>query len=160
MNPKDLPNDVIIRKAINCFHNQKRRCYTKTNPRYKDYGAKGITVKYTRQEFIDWFMVEYPKFNGDLPSVGRIDHSQGYTLNNIRFESMADNSMERILRVGTTKERRAIHIIEYETQSIVKTVESLMEAARETGVHATHIVKYCKGKLNRSKTGLTFRYVD
>lgn len=159
MNPTKYLNPIRI-KAVNCFNNQKRRCYTKTNPRYKDNGAKGIRVEYTRQEFIDWFISEYPKFNGEKPSVGRIDHSKSYSLNNIRFESTSDNSMERILRVGTTRERRAIHIIEHETQSIVKTVGSLTEAARETGVHASHITRYCNGKLKVSKTGFTFRYVD
>lgn len=157
---KPLSEKHILEKARNCFYNQRQRCYTKTNPYFNNYGAKGIRVEYDRIAFMDWFLKEFKKFNEEFPSVGRIDHSKNYSFSNIRFESLADNSLERIMRVGTTGPRRAIHIIDAQTKKIIKTVESLVEAGKEAGICHTHISGYCKGKHGTTESGLTFRYVD
>lgn len=149
----------LIKKATICYHNQRRRCYTKTNPRYKDNGAKGIRVIYTREEFVSWFVENYRKFKGKNPSVGRVDHSKGYSLDNIRFESLADNSMERIIRCGPTKERKRIFIIDYKNNEKLMLCESINQAAHFSGVRKEHIRKYCLGKLKQSK-GFTFKYAD
>lgn len=146
-------------KARNCFHNQKQRCYTKTNPRYKDNGAKGITVEYTREQFIEWFISNYPKEEGQW-SVGRIDHSKGYSLSNIKFETVADNSLERIKRVGTTKPRRKIMIHDCISGEDVFIAESANEAATLTGIDKAHVRKYCLGYCKRSARGFTLRYLD
>lgn len=148
------------RTASICYDNQIRRCYTKTNPRYKDNGAKGIEVLYSKSDFIAWYLHEIKLYTGTNPSVGRIDHSKSYSFDNIRIESLEDNSMERIIRCGTTKEKKKIHIINFETKEIIKTVDSVSDAEKETGVKSEHISKYCKGILGKSKNGFTFKYVN
>lgn len=157
---KPLSEIELTKKASNCFHNQRQRCYTKTNPYFKSYGAKGIQVEYTRLEFVEWFLREFEKFKGESPAVGRIDHSANYSFSNIRFESLVDNTMERIYRCGPTRPRRAVHIIDAKTKEIIKTVESQTEAEVETGISGAHIAAYCKGRLGVTKSGLTFRYVE
>lgn len=157
---KPLSEIDLKKKAHNCFHNQRRRCHFPTNPYFKSYGAKGIRVEYTRLEFIEWFVREFKKFNGESPTVGRIDHSGNYSFSNIRFESLVDNTMERIHRCGPTRPRRPVHIIDAKTNEIIKTVESQTEAEVETGISGAHIAAYCKGRLGVTKSGLTFRYVD
>lgn len=68
-----------VRAASTCYYNQKARCNIRTNPRYKDNGAKGIKVSYTIREFIGWYLEHIKNYKGDSPSVGRIDHSKGYS---------------------------------------------------------------------------------
>ncbi len=153
--PSKLPKGPI-RSAIECFHNQRRRCYTKTNPRYKDNGALGITVDYTLREFVGWYLEHIKAFDGKDPSVGRIDHSKSYSLTNIRIESLADNSMERIIRVGPTRGRRRVII--YKNGSYVGIAGSLIAAERSTGACCAHIPKYCEQTIIQSRSGYSFRW--
>lgn len=156
--PANLPKGPI-RSAIECFHNQRRRCYTKTNPRYKDNGALGITVDYTLREFVGWYLEHIKAFDGNDPSVGRIDHSKSYNFNNIRIESLAENSMERIIRVGPTRDRRKVII--YRNGSYVGIAGSLIAAEHSTGVCCSHIPKYCEQIIIQSRYGYSFRwYLD
>ena len=152
----------MFKKATTCFENQRRRFYTKTNPSYKNYGAKGIDVKYTLQEFIKWYVENYKEFDGYKSSVGRIDHSGHYSLDNIRFESLAENSLERIRRVGPTRPRREVIIIDWTSgePDPVFIAESLNEAARLTGVHSSHIPKYCQSLLKKSVNNFSFQYLN
>lgn len=152
-------NNKLKQKANVCFDNQNRRCYTKNNPRYKDNGAKGIRVEYTRQEFVNWYLKNYPS-KKDKWSVGRIDHSKSYSLDNIRFETLAENSMERILRVGTTKPRRKIIIHDCISGEDVFIAESAAEAAKLTGIDRSHVRKYCLGYCRRSAKGFSLRYLN
>lgn len=154
--------DQLRKKAITCFHNQRRRCYTKSNPRYKDNGAKGVSVEYTKDQFIDWFIKNYTEFGGSKPSVGRIDHSKSYSLDNIRFESIADNSLERINRIGPTKPRRKVLIIDHSSgyPDPVFIADSCREAARLTGIQDAHVAKYCNGTLKKSANNFSLRYFD
>lgn len=147
----------LVKKASVCFDNQVRRCNCISNPRFKTYGAKGIKVDYTKRQFIKWFIDNYPK-KMKAPSVGRIDHLRNYKFNNIRFEELSDNSIERINRIGSIKERKRIIIFQNDLQ--IGVVNSLNEASRFTGVCAGHISKYCNGKLNKSKEGYSFKYAD
>lgn len=150
--------DLRVRSAGQCFRNQMARCYNKKNPRYKDNGAKGITVEYTLRQFIAWYLIEIEKYEGVAPSVGRIDHSKGYSFDNIKIESLSDNVKERIRRVGPTKPRKAVKI--FKGGKLWKTVESGFEAAKLTGVQTAHMSKYCSGRLDKSVTGFSFRYAS
>lgn len=147
-----------VKTAYQCFNNQRRRCYTKTNPRYKDNGAKGIRVLYSVREFIYWYLENIRHYEGTRPSVGRIDHSKDYSFDNIKIESLADNSMERIIRVGPTRPRRPVWAI-HKSGKVTFCVSG-SEAAKLTGVQDAHISKYCDGILKRTYGGYTFRYVD
>lgn len=148
----------LEKSAYTCWANQRRRCYVKSNPRYKDNGAKGITVEYSSREFIAWYLHHVSRFKGKRPSVGRIDHSLGYRFDNIQIEELSDNSMERILRVGTTRPRRKINILR--AGKVISTVASIKDASRLTGCQEGHIPKYCRGILKQTVKGFTFRYAE
>lgn len=157
INPIDLPKGHI-KSAVVCFHNQRRRCYNKKNPRYKTYGANGITVEYSLREFVTWYLQNIKTFKGKNPCVGRIDHLKNYSFENIRFESLAENSLERINRVGTTRPKRKVIIIDYDSGEQIFIADSVKMAGQVSGVSEKHIPKYCRGKLKRSKDGFTFIY--
>lgn len=145
--------------ACTAYDNQKRRCYGKNNPRFKDNGAKGIKVLYSKIDFIAWYLHEIKNYVGKNPSVGRIDHDESYSFDNIRIESLEDNSLERICRVGTTRPRKKVYIIIAETNEKVMIADSIKEAESLTGVQEGHIPKYCKKELKKSLKGYTFEYV-
>lgn len=150
------PTDKRVKTANECYRNQVARCNNQKNPRYKDNGAKGIRVYYTARQFVAWYLDEIEKYTGTQPSVGRIDHSKGYSFDNIRIESLADNSHERIERVGPTRSRVSVDI--YKNGVFLQTAESLKSAAKVTGVQASHITKYCRGILKNSYTGYSFKF--
>lgn len=146
------------KKASIAYDNQKRRCYCKTNPRYKDNGEKGIKVLYSKKEFIAWYLHYIKEYKGDNPSVGRIDHSKSYSFDNIRIESIQDNSNERIQRCGPTRARKKVFIIIAKTKEKIMIAESMKQAAILTNSCEAHIKKYCTGELKSTVRGYTFEF--
>jgi hypothetical protein len=94
--------DQIHKKVRSCFVNQITRTTNKKSPSYIFYGKKNIRVKYSLEQLENWFRYELNNIsNYDLKSlsIGRIDHSKGYSLDNIKLETISDNSKERIKRL-------------------------------------------------------------
>ena len=93
---------TIKRKAVATYNNQRIRCYCKSHKSYKSYGAKGIRVEYTFGEFFRWFVDNWSHYCTLLyPSIGRIDHSKGYSLDNIQAIERNENTAERNRRVAS-----------------------------------------------------------
>ncbi len=76
-----------------------QRCNNPKIKCYPNYGGKGIAVEYTAEEFATWFVANW---SGSLvwPSVGRIDHSKNYSLDNIEMIEHAANAREMYDRTG------------------------------------------------------------
>lgn len=99
----------------------KARCFSKTNPAYKSYGGRGITVcpewakSYTA--FAQW-----AKANGytDELTIDRIDVNGDYEPSNCRFIPFAAQS----------RNRRSNHLISYKGRTMC-----LAEWARELGLN-------------------------
>jgi hypothetical protein len=72
--------------------NMKSRCLCKTNPRYKDYGGRGITLCKQWAESFEKFYLDV----GDPPtnehSIDRINNNKGYYLSNIRWATRAEQN--------------------------------------------------------------------
>lgn len=98
----------LEKRAYAIFYGQKARCYSRNNPSYRDYGAKGIRVENTVREFIPWWIGEFQKQPWVIPSVGRIDHSKNYSFDNVRMEEKAANIRERNERLGNPTRRKAV----------------------------------------------------
>lgn len=97
-NPNDMPSGPV-KDAYISWREQRTRCYNKNRSKYKNYGAKGIEVKYSSREFIGWWLSEIENFKGKKPTIGRIDHDGHYEFGNVVIQDLSENSSERNQRV-------------------------------------------------------------
>lgn len=150
-----------MRKAYQSWTDQISRCYRPKTEAFKYYGALGIKVCYSSREFVSWYLHALKKFKGRVPSVDRVDSSLHYCFCNIRLKEHYNNAVEGLLRGDHSKRWRPIHIVDFSSKKILKTVANASIASRETGVWRNNVVLHCVQKGNRGqKTGVTFRYAD
>lgn len=87
-----------VEYAYNAWKNQRRRCNGKT----KDKTYHDLDVNYSSRDFINWFLKNTTEFDYKYV-VGRIDHSKGYSFDNIRLETRRESSLEERRRNGSKK---------------------------------------------------------
>ena len=145
----------LMDKISRTYSSQKERCYSENCTIYKWYGAKGVKVEYSKNEFKDWYLKEYRKFNGVFPSIGRIDHEKNYRLDNIEMVSKSENSKERHKRVGPTMERRAVWAVDTETMN-VRLYESITAASKETKYNHSTIQRHIDKHYQNTETKIYF----
>lgn len=84
------------RRLKKVFIHMKERCYDQTDRRYKDWGGRGITIC---QEWLDDVnrFVEWAINNGYKYglSIDRIDNDKGYSPDNCRWVTLAENNQNR-----------------------------------------------------------------
>lgn len=80
-------------KTYKIWNGMMRRCYTKNNTSFAQYGAKGVSVSK------DWHVFEsFLKDIGEIPSnmtIDRIDNLKGYSKENCRLATTAQQSLNR-----------------------------------------------------------------
>jgi hypothetical protein len=91
--------------------NIKQRCTNTANPRYKDYGGRGITMC---EQWLNSFETFYADI-GDRPddlTLDRIDNDKGYEPNNVRWVTRADNNRNsrRCVMVEFNGESKPINV--------------------------------------------------
>ena len=118
----------IVKKASLAHDNAVRRCRDKD--KYPTYA--GITVDFSKRELIYWWIIQNRFFNLEKPTMGRINHSKSYSMENIRLEEHSDNSKEVFTRNLPYKEGSKVSIFRRGTH--VATAKSLHQASVCTGV--------------------------
>lgn len=139
-----------IKQTIHGYHGTKlyklwagivKRCETKSSSNYKDYGGRGITVceewRNNPKSFIEW--AENNGYEQGL-EIDRIDNDMGYSPDNCRFVTHAENSAvgKRRLREDNKSGERNIIKTKSETyeayyqangkQKFIKTFKTIEEA--------------------------------
>ena len=113
------------------FHNMLARCHKPTNKRYKDYGAKGITVcSRWRDDFRNFLSDMGPCPDGF--TIDRIDNTKGYFPENCRWVSRKDNSANRAI-----SRKWVVNGVEFKTAQ---------DAATYFGVSTNSIHAWCLGR--------------
>ena len=154
-----MNKEQILKKAKKSYSAQKTRCYNKTSTQYKWYGAKGICVEYTQSDFINWYLNAFKKFKGNRPTVGRIDHSKNYSLDNIEMISQSDNSKERISRSGIPDGKFTIIAINQKTGE-TRIFESAYDVSDKLGCSVSTVHRQARGYSKNPITKWKFKYED
>lgn len=136
----------IAYKAMQIYNGQKARCENKNSARYYSYGAKGITVEYSRNEFIKWYVKNLPRKKASW-AVGRINHEHEYCFKNIRFETISDNVKERNSRHGNPgKSARKVQAIDFRTGKILASFKTMDAAAKKYRINRKTVWNHCHGR--------------
>lgn len=144
-------------KAYRKFYRINARCSYPYHKSFVHYGAKGIKVEFSREEFIKWFVDVYKAKNLRNPDVGRIDHSKNYTIENIELIEKSENTKERNLRLGNPHPKKPVVCIDHKTNRIISRFESAIDGAKILGVCQSSIWKVCNGK-RKMLHGMVFKY--
>lgn len=148
-----------VRRAVYIVGQQYQRCQFSGHVRYKGYGEKGISVKYSTREFVSWWLHNIKTFVGKKPTCGRIDHSKDYSFDNIKMESLEDNSRERMTRLGPPQEKKPILVLDAETKEPLMWFEHMQNAEDYTKVDRRNIAIIISPKYkNKSGKGFSFQY--
>jgi len=146
----------LARIGKTAINHQRARCNNKSHSYYKYYGAKGIKVEYSTREFIGWFIENYLNYSGKNPTVGRIDHSKNYNLDNICIESREDNTREMAIRTGHDHKKKKIKVINLKTNKTIKTCKSIIEASKFAGVSVITVSRHINGHVKSYYMKFTF----
>lgn len=91
--PKREQHRMTETRLYRIWCNMKGRCYSKTNPRYKEWGGRGITMC---AEWKDSFLAFYKwsvanGYSDDL-TIDRIDNDKGYYPSNCRWTTLKEQA--------------------------------------------------------------------
>ena len=89
------------KKEYIAWSNMLSRCRNKNNPRYSDYGGRGITVC-TRWLFFDNFLEDMGVCSNPDLTLDRIDNNLGYTKENCVWNTRSKQQRNQRLRNTNT----------------------------------------------------------
>lgn len=127
----------------------RQRCSREGFLYYKSYGGRGIRCLIEVDEWFDFYKRTYP---GQGWTVGRIDHSRHYSLDNIEWQLQSEQTRERNKRHGLPKyDKRISLIITFADGSEIE-VASGQEAATLLKVPRAEISLMLANKYKKPKT--------
>lgn len=132
MSLADRSQDFRVRQAYSAWKGQRLRAR-----------QLGFTVEYSSKEFIEWWIENLDKREWKSPTTGRIDHSKGYSFDNIEMQERSDNTAEvhrRLGNMGGVKPRA----VWYRGPDRVAVFSSTRLAARSLGIYQSYVVRRCQ----------------
>lgn len=107
--------------------------------------------EFTAREFMGWWLSGLKSFKGTTPTCGRIDHSRGYSWDNMILQDMAENSREMAIRTGVSRRQRVelgnrVYVYIKGTRKLTGILPSIRTAAQFFGVSQRQIQFLVRGK--------------
>nr|DAH52282.1 MAG TPA: PROTEIN/DNA Complex catalytic motif, Helix-turn-helix DNA [Bacteriophage sp.] len=119
----------------------KQRCYYKRHNSYRQYGGRGITVcrdwRHSFKAFRDWALAH--GYDDNL-SIDRIDNEKGYSPDNCRWATSAEQAANRR---PFKRKKHPEYYPKYDICGVVKTSE---EWAKEAGIKKKHFLPDGEGE--------------
>lgn len=156
-----VSDDPLVKFAFSSYRNQKNRCLNSNVRSYSSYGAMGISVEYNFSDFLSWCKKNIT--SGLLAAgatVGRVDHSKNYSLENIEAVTRSENSRERIFRSGVPMPRVPILVTKKSTGEVVGRFDSFLSAATSTGFRLGSVHRWAKSGKGPRKKDLRFEVAE
>lgn len=91
---------MVDTSEYDAWTNIKGRCYNKKNPKYKDYGERGITVSNEWRESFETFYYDMGPRPSTEHSIDRIENNESYSKENCRWatrEEQGNNKRNNLL---------------------------------------------------------------
>lgn len=145
-------------EARNSIRGQRHRCNNRNASDYKYYGAKGIRVEYSSEDFLTWFRKERTSIPLNIKvSVDRIDHNKNYTLDNIKLVTRSEN----IAEMNTRTKSKKVMVYDLDTMTPLVYFDSGSHCSAILGHTPTTISKHCRNKPIKSRysNSITFRFL-
>lgn len=109
----------------------------------------------TVRQFVFWYVQEQKKLKLKIPSISRLDHSQGYTWDNFFLEEMSSNCKECAERINLKRFSHArskkIAILDVKDNSVLMICPSIAEAGRATNRCRAYIQRYLNGHFHKPR---------
>lgn len=87
----------LVHPWENHFRCARARCNCKTHKSFKYYGALGIKMNLTREDFKSLWIRD-KAYKMERPSINRIDSCDDYRVNNCEFIELRENCLESLSR--------------------------------------------------------------
>lgn len=138
----------VQKKAYSAYTGQWNRCNNPNASDYQYYGGRGIKVKYSRIEFMKWYVEKLNEYPGTEPTISRTDHDGDYCFENIKVESFTENRSERWKRRGPAigNKPRRVGLFSKNTHECIATFPSISKAAQELDMDSGHLHRVCSSK--------------
>lgn len=119
--PEDIRIGLLGLKVKRAWVDMNRRCYSESNPRFSEYGGRGILVcEEWRKSFLQFYLdMGNPKDN--TYQIDRIDNDKGYSKGNCRWATMLQNIHNS--RVTKLTKDKVIEIKKLQERSTLKDAE-------------------------------------
>lgn len=157
---KDEHHGKYGTRLYRVWANIKARCNCPSRPEYKNYGGRGIRVCEEWQHFgafYKWAMAN--GYDPEAPfgkcTIDRIDNDGNYSPENCKWVDMHTQGCNKRPYKKPNRRRRVDMI--GDDGRIIRTFNSIQEAAETTGCKHSAIVNVCRGR-NKMTHGFHWQY--
>ena len=152
---KYIRDSSKLQSEHHAWHRMLHRCYCQTNPAWKHYGGRGITVCQRWRDSFENFLADMGPKPSPKHSIDRIDNNGNYEPGNCRWATQTEQSRNTRRNVYVTWNNRTMTCAEWaEVLGISR--ERVRQRIRDFPIdEAVGMVKHVRGKGKSKKDLLT-----
>lgn len=148
---KNVYRGTLYIKKMSPKQRQAYKAYYNLLSRSREYGLP--KPSFTKREFMGWWLKSLKAFKGTKPTCGRIDHTKGYSWENIVMQDNRDNARESFVR-NKIKERfpkthrkpTPVLVKDKKSGKTVFKFDSITSAAKKLNLSVSYVSQLISGK--------------